>query len=242
MKIAISVSSKEMQKGRQSPYFRALVEAGAKPEELQLVTPMDSSGLHSEVLTGLLLTGGEDVDPALYSETRKYDSVKANRARDDYEIGLLNRALRLSLPVLGICRGAQLVSVKFGGALYQDLEQDWTPETEDSPVIHHRQSGSRSEATHDVLVTDAESRLAQTLPGKCRVNSLHHQGIKSVGHGLRATAHAEDGLVEAVELADEERYLVAVQWHPEELIDVPEHRKLFQQFLAECRQRAKDAA
>lgn len=235
MIVAISVSDKEMQKGDQSPYFRALVESGARPEELRLVTASFAPELRLDGLSGLLLAGGEDVDPALYGENPKHDSVRVDRARDDFEMPLLARALQLHLPVLAICRGAQLVNVKFGGDLYQDLEQDWAPASTDAPAIHHKQAGSRSEATHAVVVTDSGSRLAQTLPRSCRVNSLHHQGIRRTGHGVRTTARAEDGLIEALEAADTADYLVAVQWHPEELVHLPEHKRLFQQFLAECR-------
>jgi putative glutamine amidotransferase len=234
MIIAISVSAREMREGQKSPYYRALLESGAKPEELQMVTAPEE-GLHFECMHGLLLAGGEDVDPALYGESPKHESVKVNRSRDAFELPLLAQALHRHVPVLGICRGAQLVNVKYGGDLYQDLEKDWAPISADSPVIHHKQPGSRSDATHAVVVTDPESRLAQTLPRTCPVNSMHHQGIKRTGHGLRATAHAEDGLVEAIEAADRGAYLVAVQWHPEELVHLPEHKKLFQQFLAECR-------
>jgi putative glutamine amidotransferase len=238
VKIAISVSKREQDKGEQSPYFRALVAAGAKPDELELVGPGDSAHLRSEEVDGMLLTGGSDVDPALYGEVVKQDyNVKVDRERDQFELACLDRALQLRLPVLGLCRGAQVVNVKFDGTLYQDLERDWAPETEDVPALHHKQSEARCETTHAVTITDPESRLAEVFEGSCRVNSMHHQGIRALGRGLKATAHAEDGLVEAVEIADGVFYLVAVQWHPEELIHIPEQKKLLQQFLAACRTR-----
>jgi putative glutamine amidotransferase len=235
MKIAISVSRSEHEKGEQSPYFRALVAAGAESDELELVGADDSARLRIERFDGVLLAGGADVGPAYYHEERKYDNVHIDSPRDEFERAWLERALHLGLPVLGLCRGAQVVNVKFNGTLYQDLERDWVPESEEVPVIHHKQDKARCETTHTVTITDPESRLAGVFRGSCRVNSMHHQGIRVLGRGLKATAHAEDGLVEAVEIADGGSYLVAVQWHPEELIHIPEQKQLLQQFLAECR-------
>jgi len=238
MKIAVSVADKEKGKGKDSPYFKALLTAGAMPEEIHLVTA-GAPGFHAEDYDGILLGGGEDVDPALYEEEKKYDSVKINRKRDDFELKLLDRAQEAQLPVFGICRGTQLINVKFGGTLYQDLENDAEVE------IDHRQTGERSDATHGVTLTEPESLLAESFHGHCEVNSFHHQGIKRVGRGLKVTAYSEDGLVEAVEAAEGFPYLVAVQWHPEEIADQPEQKKMLQQFLDRCRktaeQRRKDA-
>jgi len=162
----------------------------------------------------------------------KYDSVRTSPARDEFEFALLDGALARRLPILGICRGIQMINVKFGGTLYQDLKSDTALELE------HRQPGGRRETTHSVTLTDPESHLAGAFRGSCRVNSLHHQAIRRLGRGLKATAHSEDGLVEAVEAAADHPFLMAVQWHPEEMADVPEQRKILEQFLAQCREGA----
>ena len=107
MKIAISVSAKEKAKGEKSPYFQALVAAGARPEELELVTHTDSNRANAEDYDGILFAGGEDVDPSLYGESRKYPSVHTSRARDDFEFALLDAALNRRLPILGIRRFLQ---------------------------------------------------------------------------------------------------------------------------------------
>lgn len=232
MKIAISVSEKERAKGAESAYLKALVAAGANPEEVELVTAADAARLRAEDYDGILFAGGEDVDPTFYGERRKYSNVEVNRPRDDFEFNWLNRALDRRLPILGICRGTQMINVRFGGTLYQDLSSD-----RELP-IEHKQTGSRSEATHTVTLTDVASRLSSVFEGSCRVNSLHHQAINKRGRGLKVVAYSEDGLPEAVETAEDYPFLLGVQWHPEEMVDRPEHRKIFEQFLARCREKS----
>jgi putative glutamine amidotransferase len=233
MKIAISVSEKEKAKGKESPYFQALVAAGARGEELELISAADAGRVRAEDLDGILFAGGEDVDPSFYDEPRKYPSVRTSRVRDEFELALLDAALARRLPILGICRGIQMINVKFGGTLYQDLKEDAATDRE------HKQPGGRTHPTHSITVSEPDSMLAQVIPGNCRVNSLHHQAIKAIGRGLKKTAYSEDGLVEAVEAADDYPFLLAVQWHPEEMADLPEQRKLLEQFVLKCRAAAR---
>jgi len=176
------------------------------------------------------------VDPSFYDEAKPHETVHANPKRDKFEFALLEQAIHHRLPILGICRGVQMINVKFGGSLYQDLASGAAPQFE------HRQTDlgkPRQEPTHTILVTDPESSLGALVPATCRVNSLHHQAIKRVGRGLRVTARSEDGLVEAVESADEYPFLLAVQWHPEEMVgESAEQRGIFARFVAKCRERA----
>jgi len=234
MKIAISVSDKEKAKGVQSPYFKALLAVCVKPEEVEVISPSHPPVLSIQEYDGMLFGGGKDINPKYYQEVLKYPGLaQIDEKRDAFEFELFDRAHRRGLAILGICRGIQMINVKFSGTLYQDLNTEARVERD------HMQSAARSEPTHIVTLTDPESRLGETFKGSCLVNSLHRQAIKRLGRGLKATAHSEDGLVEAVESADDYPFLLAVQWHPEEMVDLPESRKLFENFVAKCRELAE---
>ncbi|MFZ0962505.1 MAG: gamma-glutamyl-gamma-aminobutyrate hydrolase family protein [Terriglobia bacterium] len=236
MRIAVSVSEEEKAKGEESPYFQALLAVGAERSEIELLSASDAPRAHAEDYDGILFAGGEDVDPSFYGERKQHESVHAHRPRDIFELSLLKRALARRAPILGICRGVQMINVGFGGTLYQDMKEDAEPQFE------HRQTDlgkSPQDPTHTVLVTDTESGLGSIVQGACRVNSLHHQAVKRVGRGLKVTARSEDGFVEAVESAAEYPFLMAVQWHPEEMVsNSPEQREVFVHFLAKCREHA----
>ncbi|MGH9455352.1 MAG: gamma-glutamyl-gamma-aminobutyrate hydrolase family protein [Terriglobia bacterium] len=230
MKILVSVKGADRERGLESPYAKALMAAGANPEEIELVTFSVPPSRKLEAYDGFLFAGGEDVDPSFYDEARRFENVQVNRTRDDFEFKLFDSARHHRQPVLGICRGIQVINVRFGGTLYQDLK------SETALDLDHRQEGRRSDLTHSVTLTDPESKLAAAFKGSCRVNSLHHQAIRRLGHGLKVIGRSEDGLVEAVEAADDYPFLLAVQWHPEEIASHPEQRKIFELFLNKCRE------
>lgn len=212
-------------------YVRALASAGAVPLLIPLLQN-DEATLRClyDQLDAVFLTGGVDVAPESYGEPRHDKCDKSDPARDWTETHLIRWALADDKPVLGVCRGIQIVNVACGGTLYQHLadqlprgiKHDYFP-TADQPA--------RDYLAHEVEV-EPSSRLGRLLEAaRLPVNSMHHQGIKRLAPGLRASAHAPDGLIEAVEA--EGRYLVAVQWHPEELADAHDaHRRLFTDFIA----------
>ncbi|QRY42183.1 gamma-glutamyl-gamma-aminobutyrate hydrolase family protein [Microbacterium hominis] len=174
-------------------------------------------------LDGLVLTGGLDVDPALYGAEPHPETDEPRRDRDAWELALLTGARRRGIPVFGICRGLQLGNVAFGGTLHQHLP--------DVLGTDRYQLGGGVFALNTATVS-AGSRLAAVVgAGDIAVRSYHHQGIDRVGDGLTVTARSDDGLPQAIEAADGS-WFVAVQWHPEE--DAAD-RRLFAALVAEAR-------
>ena len=172
---------------------------------------------------GLVLTGGEDVDPALYGAAPHARCDEPDPLRDRGEIALVRRAAELRMPLLAICRGIQVLNVAFGGTLHQDIPTDCPSDTA------HRPGGARDARCHDVTVADG-SRLAAALGAvRLGVNRLHHQAPALAARSLRVVATAPDGVIEGREPADPSWWAVAVQWHPEELTggDEPWDRGLF---------------
>ena len=195
-----------------STYVRAVQEAGGVP---LLVVPQHDPRAQAALLErvgGVLLTGGGDVDPARFGETPHATVTEVSPSRDAVEISLAHHALERGLPLLAICRGIQVLNVALGGSLHQDIAS--FPGTS----IEHSQKGPREVPTHAVKI-EVRSRLADvTGAHDLDVNSMHHQAINQLGRGLRAVAHAPDGVIEGAELEDAGRFVLGVQWHPEELV------------------------
>lgn len=162
-------------------------------------------------LDGILITGGVDIAPSIYGQEVVNDTVETDPRRDAAEFPILAEALRRDLPTLCICRGIQSLNVQLGGTLVQDLP------TQKPTGISHRQTEPRPQATHSVDVVSGSLLARVTGELSFGVNTFHHQALDDLGAGLSVTAAAPDGIVEAVELVDAE-FLLAVQWHPEEMI------------------------
>lgn len=211
-------------------YAKAIEGCGGKLEMLETLEEINQAIDRAD---GILLPGGNDVNTLFYGEERKSLTQPPHHDRDRFELYLLERAMEKNLPVLGICRGLQVINVKLGGTLYQDLETEMP-----GSIRHdwHAENGellSRSKLVHQVSVKEG-SRLGQIIgSAEVEVNSLHHQGVKVLGAGLVATAVAPDGLVEAFEKPDYP-YLVAVQWHPEELQENPIWKNFITDFIKVC--------
>jgi putative glutamine amidotransferase len=178
-----------------------------------------------ERLDGIVFPGGADIAPAEYGEEPIGDLNVIEAPRDRTELTLARWAFADDLPTLGICRGQQVLNVALGGSLYQDLRHQRV-----TPVEHSDADGrARSAMIHRVRL-DPDSRLAQLIDETdIQVNSLHHQAVKTIAPQLRVTGKSEDGVIEALE-SPQRRFLVAVQWHPEEIDDVDWVRRLFQGF------------
>jgi putative glutamine amidotransferase len=155
-----------------------------------------------ERVDALVLNGGGDIAPERYGAEPLEATDAPNRRRDDFELRLARGALERGLPVLGVCRGMQLLNVARGGTLVQDLDGG----------VEHYARDAWDRPVHGVEV-EPGSRLARAFHGRISVNSVHHQAVDRLGAGLHATAHAPDGVVEAIE--DQAGLAVGVQWHPE---------------------------
>ena len=188
-----------------STYADAFARAGNTPLVLPAETNRDVVARMLASVDVLLLCGGEDVDPSRYKTKPSPRLGEVNLRRDDWEFLLLDEAVKRRLPVIGICRGCQLINVYFGGTLWQDL-----PSERPGEVVHR---GKR--AFHDIQIV-AGSRLACSLGlNSSRVNTIHHQAVRDLAPGFRAVAFAADGVVEAIE--GEGLPVVGVQFHPEKL-------------------------
>lgn len=213
-------------------YVMAARQAGLLPYILPVLGPEDADAL-LEGMCGLILTGGEDVDPAHYGAPRHPALGEVHAARDAFELALVRAARERRLPTLAICRGVQVANVAMGGTLVQDLP------SERPSAIGHEGGADRAARVHPVAV-DAESRLARALgTAALTTNSFHHQALAAVAAGLRVVATAPDGVIEAVEGTTDDWWIVGVQWHPEELTTTPEpwERELFASFAAQARGR-----
>ena len=212
-------------------YVRVLTEAGAVPWILPLLAD-DEPTLRAmyDRLGGVFLTGGVDVDPAHYGEERHARLGQTDPARDRTELTLVRWALRDGKPVLGVCRGIQVINVAAGGTLYQDMQAQY-PNGIKHDYFPPADGYTRTSLVHSARV-DAESRLGRILgSADVEVNSMHHQGIKALAPGLVPSARAPDGSIEGVEGCDA-AFLIGVQWHPEELADTqPAMRRLFAAFV-----------
>ncbi len=157
---------------------------------------------------GLLLTGGGDVDPACYGETPRAELDGVFRSRDELEFAALGFAIERGFPILGICRGLQIINVHLGGTLWQDID------TEVPNRVRHQQLGRWEERSHDVDI-EPDSILFEAVGAReIHINSFHHQAVREPAARLRVTGRSEDGVVEAAELRDYP-FGVGVQWHPE---------------------------
>lgn len=206
-------------------YLRGLRVAGLLP---LVLSPLDDAATHRRLLdaaSGLVLTGGEDVDPGRYGESVD-GARKISPVRDAMEFGLLDTALGRGMPVLAICRGMQLLNVALGGTLHQDLASDF------DAAIAHDSWKDVDASIHGVRPVEPALLGGVFADEPTMQNSAHHQGIERVSPDLTPVGYAPDGLVEAVEHRAADAWTVGVQWHPERKIDRDDgvNRRLFESF------------
>lgn len=214
-------------------YITSIERSGARARVLEVT---ESPRAVLAEIDGLLLTGGGDVDPVVYGAERHPSVQEAEPGRDEFEIDLARRAMDRDVPLLAICRGAQVLNVAAGGTLVQDIPSELPSD------LPHAVASPKNAACHEIAVEE-NSALAHVLGTavssacSCRVNSRHHQSVGRPGNGLVVSARAADGVVEAIEAPDA-GFCIGVQWHPENFWETGEFRPLFDAFVQAARKRS----
>ena len=213
-------------------YVQSVVRAGGVPVLIPTGIPASTwDGILSH-LSGVLITGGGDVDPARFNGESHPAVYGIDAERDQIEITLVQKSAAANRPLLGICRGIQVINVALGGTLYADIaglkpgaiKHDWFPDWPRDTLSHEVTLAEDSQIIHYLGIDHT------THPPAIKVNSMHHQGLRDLAPSLKPVAFSQDGLVEAVELAGHS-YGLGVQWHPECLPDSPPMQSLFRSFI-----------
>lgn len=215
--------------GNNRTYVHAVESAGGLPILIPMLDDLSELQELLPRLDGILFSGGIDLQPSLYGAPHHPAGDEADPKLDLFEMTIASWALEEDIPVLGVCRGMQMLNVLSGGTLYQDIPSQY-PTT----LSHSRRDKPRTELTHRVTL-EAGTLIERILRvHQLSVNSLHHQAVKEPGRGIRISGYAEDGLPEFLEMPDK-RFVVGIQGHPEELYGtVPIFARLFQAFVNAC--------
>lgn len=205
-------------------YIEAVIRAGGIPVILPIMSEDDLIAMSINSVDGIIFSGGVDINPLFYQEEPVPKLGEVFVERDEYEFKAVKAAYQSGKPILGICRGIQLLNVVFGGSLYQDLETQYP-----STVAKHVQEARRDVKTHSVVIE--KDTLLNKIMGTTAIqtNSFHHQAVKSVAPGFRVCARAADGVIEGIEKQDYP-FLLGVQWHPEGMFS--KHDEMLRLFTA----------
>lgn len=208
-------------------YMDAVFSSGGIPINIPIVDDENDLDKYLEILDGLILIGGADIWPLLYDENPIKQTNIISVARDKCELNLFKKAYKRKLPILGICKGMQIINVALGGNLYQDID------AQVSNALGHKPIGIAKDELYHTINIKRDTKLYNIFQSEEEyVNSNHHQSIKDLGDNLIVSAISEDGIIEAIEYKDE-RYLIGVQFHPECLVKKhPQFLRLFKQLVS----------
>lgn len=208
-------------------YIRAVERNGGVPILIPNVKSIEDMSLVLDKIDGLLLSGGHDVNPRTYKERNSGKAGNFDNIRDHQEIFMTEYALERDIPILGICRGLQVLNITLGGTIHQDLPS--------AGFFAHSMSNSlRNEPSHSLKILEDSPLYEIFKRDEIWTNSYHHQGINELGKGLKVAALSEEGLIESVYL-DGKKFALAVQWHPEMMYDNEEMNLIFKKFIKACK-------
>jgi putative glutamine amidotransferase len=210
-------------------YVKAVENAGGVPVIIPLYNNIQNIIPLLEVLDGIVLSGGVDISSIMYGQRPSGKLKTITPLRDKQEIEIVNHIIKHRyIPVLGICRGMQILNIAYGGSLYQDLESNGFG-------CHLLNMYPRNYETH--TVTPCESSILYGIFGNAQVgvNSFHHQAVENIGNGLKVAALSDDNVVEALENCEEDKFIIGIQWHPEELSDDIKQQEIFKTFINSCK-------
>ncbi|MEI3604121.1 gamma-glutamyl-gamma-aminobutyrate hydrolase family protein [Pseudogracilibacillus sp. SE30717A] len=211
--------------------MNAIVQSGGTPIILPLIASTNNINQIADMIDGLYLTGGNDIDPTLFNEEPHPKLGRINPARDEYEIALTKKMIEQNKPVLGVCRGSQILNIALGGTMYQDIYSQ-----KEGELLQHQQNAPADHSSHYIHV--AENSLLSRLVGKdkIKVNSRHHQANDKLGSALTVSGTASDGVIEAIE-GDSETFVLGLQWHPENLINKGDEssKNIYAGFIQACK-------
>ena len=208
-------------------YIRAIERNGGLPILIPNIKSIEDMSLILDKVDGLLLSGGHDVNPRSYKERNSGKAGNFDNLRDHQEIFMTEYALERDLPILGICRGLQILNVTLGGSIHQDLPSAGFP-------AHSLNNSLRNEPSHSLKIFENSPLYEIFKRDEIWTNSYHHQGINELGRGLKVAALSEEGLVEAAYLEDK-KFVLGVQWHPEMMYDNEEMNMIFKNFIEACK-------
>ena len=218
-------------------YVNAVIRAGGLPIILPVGIEKDAKRF-AGMLDGLLLTGGEDIDPMIFEEEPHANLGKVDPMRDTVELNLTKEFLALNKPILGLCRGLQMINVALGGNMYQDIYGQKTQKT--GILLQHAQKAPTSHPSHFVQVEKGSLLESIAKMSEIKVNSFHHQAVKKVPKPLQVSGVASDGIIEAIE-STAHAFVLGVQWHPEALAQNKDavSLRLFDAFVEKCKESRK---
>lgn len=210
-------------------YIKSVHLAGGTPITIPLIKTEEDIQNYLDIVDALLFSGGEDVNPLAYGENPVREVKHTSPERDEYETLLYKEALKRNIPILGICRGTQLINIASGGTLYQDINSQ-VPNT-----LGHCPFENPVHNLYHTVNLEADSKLFNIFEAKeLKVNSFHHQAVNKIAPNFKATAFSSDGIIEAIEYQGDS-FIVCVQWHPEDLtIHHPHFVKLFKALVDEA--------